>query len=185
MFSAALGKSKNIQEVSDSLQSNAEEELSYLEYLQQPLESDAWENAVKEFNELRAEIERDVQELQQYIDVMTERERLEQNLKYIPTELANEEKKQKELTQYIDRLEKENNFLKERLENLPKHGSFTKIIRNITGKKDEEEISIRSNRDDILQKIIQKNKENDSCIERIKQLKQDRKSTRLNSSHVA
>jgi len=49
----------NIQKVSDSLQSNIEEELSYLEYLKQPLENDVWENAVKEFNELRAEIEHD------------------------------------------------------------------------------------------------------------------------------
>src|SRR5699024_11406783 len=158
--------------VSDSLQSNAEEELSYLEYLKQPLENDAWENAVKEFNELRAEIERDVQELQQYINVMTERKQIKEKIKNITTEIEKEEKKQKELTQYIDRLEKENNFLKERLENLPKRGNFMKFIRNITGKKDEEEISIRSNRDDILQKIIQKNKENDSCIERIEQLKQ-------------
>jgi len=30
----------NIQKVSDSLQSNIEEELSYLEYLKQPLEND-------------------------------------------------------------------------------------------------------------------------------------------------
>lgn len=172
MFSAALGKSKNIQEVSDSLQSNAEEELSYLEYLQQPLESDAWENAVKEFNDLREEIERDMQELQEYINEMTERERLEQKLKYIPSEIMKEREQQQELTQYIDRLEKENNYLKERLENFPKPGNFTKLIRSITGKKDEEEISIRNNRDDILQKIIVKTKENARCTERIKQLKE-------------
>jgi len=51
---------------------------------------------------------------------VTEYEQLEQQLKYIPTELEKEEDKQKELTQYIDCLEKENNYLKERLENLPK-----------------------------------------------------------------
>lgn len=185
MFSAALGKSKNIQKVSDSLQSNAEE-LSYLEYLKQPLENDAWENAVKEFNELRAEIEHDIQKLQQYIYEMTEYEQLEQQIKYIPTELDKEEDKQKELTQYINRLETENNYLKERLENLPKRGNFTKFIRNITGKKDEEEISIRSNRDDILQKIIQKTKENDICTERIEQLKETEKDIkdRLNTIKV-
>src|SRR5699024_2891458 len=178
MFSAALGKSKNIQKVSDSLQSSAEEELSYLEYLKQPLDNDAWEKAVKEFNELREEIERDVQELQEYIDEMTERERLEQNLEYIPTEIAKEEDKQKELLMNIDRLEKENNYLKERLENLPKRSNITKFIRNITGKKDEEEMSIRSNRDNILQEIIQKTKENDVCKERFEQLKKIEKDIR-------
>src|SRR5699024_7880433 len=154
------------------------EELSYLEYLKQPLDNDAWEKAVKEFNELREEIERDVQELQEYIDEMTERERLEQNLEYIPTEIAKEEDKQKELLMNIDRLEKENNYLKERLENLPKRSNFTKFIRNITGKKDEEEMSIRSNRDNILQEIIQKTKENDVCKERLEQLKKIEKDIR-------
>src|SRR5699024_2343031 len=68
--------------------------------------------------------------------------------------------------------EKENNYLKERLENLPKQGKFTKFIRNITGREDEEELNIRSNRDDILQKIIQKTKEKDNCTERIEQIKE-------------
>src|SRR5699024_12270418 len=104
----------------------------------------------EEVKYLREEIERDTQEVQEYINETTKHERLEQKLKYIPPEIMKEREQQQELTQYIDRLEKENNYLKERLENFPKPGNFTKLIRSITGKKDEEEISIRNNRDDIL-----------------------------------
>src|SRR5699024_11366987 len=108
----------------------------------------------------REEIERDIQEIKEYINKMTERERLEQKLKYIPSEIMKEREQQQELTQYIDRLEKENNYLKEHLENFPKPGNFTKLIRSITGKKDEEEISMRYSRNDIIQKMIVNTKEN-------------------------
>lgn len=175
MFSGAFGKSTNIQKISNSLQNKQDGKIPLLEYLQQPIEANAWENAVKEFNELRQEIEVDKQELQQYVNSMRQLDRVMQKVNEIPAQLAKQKEKKIDLVRITKRLEKEDEHLKERLNNLPKPNFFTKLIRSITGATDEVEMNIRQERDDVLKQQTTKLKEQDECIEKINQLKKHEK----------
>src|SRR5690625_3672102 len=58
MFSGAFGRQKNIQSISNSLQSKQGDHIPLLDYLKQPVGEEAWQNAVKEFNDYEMKLNR-------------------------------------------------------------------------------------------------------------------------------
>lgn len=175
MFSAAFGKSSNIQKVSQSLQNNQGENIPILNYLSNTSPSITWEEAVAEFNDLRDEIEIERKELQEYMASMATAESIVDQMKDLPEEIATETNRQTALQQVTKRLEQENQQLKERLDNIPKPSFFGKMIQNMMGKTSKEETEIRQQRDAVLKDLTTSMKEKNQCEDQIEAAKKQLK----------
>ena len=171
MFSGAFGRQKNIQSISNSLQSKQGDHIPLLDYLKQPVGEKAWQNAVKEFNDLRNEIESDRGELVEFIETMQQAESITDEMNQLSLQIAENEDHQIDLEQTLNSLEEKSEYLKERLYNLPKPSFFVKMIQALTGKRNQEEMDIRQQRDEVLNRLISQSKEKDKCVKEIHQLR--------------
>src|SRR5699024_6050489 len=98
VFSGAFGKRRNIQRISNSLQNKKNGQIPLLEYLQQTIETNAWYEAVKEFNDLREEIEQDRKEINHFIKTMKHAEEMLEDAKKLPQKITENKERKTNLT---------------------------------------------------------------------------------------
>lgn len=153
MFSAALGKSGNITAVSKALKGNGKgDKVSLLDKLSEDLPPNAWKEAVSEFNMLYQSIERKKQELNEYALLMKKVDRLIDEKAKIELKINQNQNLQEKTVLSIESITKERALTKEQLENLPKPTMMQKIIQFFSKKESEDEIRLRKEINDLIEK---------------------------------
>lgn len=170
MFSGAFGKGGNIQNISYSLQNKTEGNIPLLDYLKEPIDPNSWDQAVKEFNDLREEIENDKKELQEFIETMKKSEEIIEKAKDLPSKIKKNKEHYDDLEQESNNLEKQNELLKQRLDNLPRPNFIVKMINQLLRIKNKEELEIREQIDSILKSLGKQLDEKNHCKKEIKEL---------------
>lgn len=156
LFSGAFGKSSNISNINKALNNKSNGNIPFLKYLEsEKLPKNAWETVVQEFNALYKEIEFEKMKLEDYIDSISELEKYQKQLANNVDSMEKTLEKVNNLEIEYLRVNKENTYLQERLDNLPEVGLFTRIIKMFTGKMEPEEKEIREERDALLKKELE------------------------------
>src|SRR5699024_1757170 len=102
---------------------------------------------------------------------MQQAESITDEMNQLSLQIAENEDHQIDLEQTLNSLEEKSEYLKERLYNLPKPSFFVKMIQALTGKRNQEEMDIRQQRDEVLNRLISQSKEKDKCVKEIHQLR--------------
>jgi DNA repair exonuclease SbcCD ATPase subunit len=174
MFSGAFGKGKNIQDISYCLQNKKNGNTTLLDYLKKPIDSNSWSNAVKEFNDLRQEIEADRSELKKFIKTMQKAEKIIKESSQLPSKINESKEHYDNLNHKTKDLEKQNEILKERLNNLPKPNFIVKMIKQILRVQNREENEIRKQRERVLKDLENQLAKKNQYKKKIKKLNKKR-----------
>lgn len=166
LFSVALGKAKNMTNANKAL-GGEPDFLSELNHLSGSL---SWKEVVKEFWDLIEDVKLEKKAIKDYIARTKKIHQLEESFQQLVNDLALYKKKEEESKAEINQLEEEELLLEKRLDNLPVPSFFEKIIRMFTGKKNEEEIEIRSARDKVLKALAKLKSNYHEYVEKIEKL---------------
>ena len=148
LFSAALGRSSNLSSVSKALNGlrakpGQPKLISLAERLKQPLPSNAWEDVVIEFNELKQSVERKKKELQQFAKLTLQVEDIILDKSQTDAKLEKVSLEQQEIEHLINRVDTQKQLVKEQLSNFPMPTLWEKFTQLFSKKIKEEEESVR------------------------------------------
>lgn len=159
LFSAALGKSKNIKDVSDAFNKisvkNAEQPkytsfANILALEEQQLSKNAWEDAIQEFKELYLSVKKKIERLQEFVQLSKRYEQLLKEKHHSQQQLVDVKHNVDHLSKEAASLEKQKQLINEQIANLPKPSIFGKLF----GKKDPEETKLRQLCNELNDKLL-------------------------------
>lgn len=175
LFSAALGRASNIKTIGELVNKGFDEDASFLKKLENTRDEHSWEDVASEFDQLRQEIQADQEELKKFTKEMQAAESIIKKAEELPMIIAKNKKHHNELKKESQYLESQNDLLIERLANLPKSSFIEKIQTFFLGIKNEEEMDIRKQRDEVLKKLSEQLFEKNHCKEKTKELEERKK----------
>lgn len=172
LFSGAFGNSTNIYTISQVMHKKTGDAKPFYEYLDVDLPENAWEDAVNEFNTLRAEIEQDQANLEDDVEKMEKAEAMIAEANELPHLIEENYKQFTGLETTYQELNTQNDLLGQQLANLPKPSFIEKIQAFFGQAKNEEETEIRRQRSEVLKQLSEKLHEKNRLAEKIERLEQ-------------
>ncbi|MGD7008777.1 AAA domain-containing protein [Metabacillus sp. 84] len=159
LFSAALGRSSNIDKYASALfdptGKNGKTFISQLDSYRKTLKENSWNEAVKEFKDLLADIEQEKAELQEFSQLFYKANRDNNDRDKLEEELTTSKNALLEMDLQIEKLSKEQNVLYKKLDLIPKEGLFQRLL----GKETTQKTSIRAGLLNVLEEMEAKEKQ--------------------------
>lgn len=171
LFSAALGRAKNIQTIGQSLMNKKGDKPSFKTILAEPLSNQSWKEIVNEFNTLRASVEQDRAELDDFAKLMSEAESLIMNEQTIQKKINQQELAQSKRQEALQLAEQEKDLINEQLNNLPQPNLMQKFMQLFMEKKAEEEVKMREQLNEVLleqRKLLSETKNGTSTLDKLR-----------------
>jgi tRNA A37 threonylcarbamoyladenosine biosynthesis protein TsaE len=158
LFSAALGKSKNIKDVSAAFnktnmkmeQSNSISFSKILESEEKQLSEDAWKDAIQEFKELYNSVKQKIDRLQAFVELSKHYEQLLKEKEHSQQQLENAQQGILKIKNQSTSLEIQKGLINEQIANLPKPSLFSKLL----GKTNPEEEEMRYQLNDLYKELL-------------------------------